>query len=228
MPQLLLLTEQDCSEEGRQALLLKALWPKLCKAAALDELAMPAPARIGHMWPFLTARIIAAVPCAEGCTLPAHEHSKKARWLTELEPAKWLGDEADTERKAAYALLIKYLWPSLCKEAAVEVPMPSLRHIQSTWPFVSRAVLSAAYPDKYEKLVTGARAVLAAVKQWPDQLHAELPAYPKRSAGSPDEEAKRSLENKIGRCGLEELVRGRATAPRRPQPAQQSSDSESD
>ena len=224
MPQLRVLTEQDHSEDGRQALLLKKLWPTLRKAAALDELAMPAPARLGYMWPFLTARI-AAVPCAEGCTLSGHEHSKKARWLTELEPAKWLGDEADTERKAAYAVLIKCLWPSLCKEAAVGVPMPSLRHIQSTWPFVSRAVLSAAYPGKYEKLVKDARTVLAAVKQWPDQLHAELPAYPKRSSGSPDEEAKRSLESKIARCGLEELGQGGATAPWRRAPGP---DSDSD
>ena len=142
------------------------------------------------------------------------------------------GHEADTERKAAYTVLIKYLWPSLCKEAAVTVTGGiSIKNISSLWPFVRTAVLSASYPDKYRQVVADTRTVLAAVKQWPDQLHAELPAYPKRSAGTPAEEAKRSLESKIARSGLEKLGQGKplggAPAPRRPRPAA-SSDSDSD
>ena len=202
MPQLLVLTEQDCSEGGKQTLLLQALWPRLREAAGLGGLPMPAPAQLRCMWPFLTARV---APAPDGT--PAHEleYVKKAQWLDTLEPAKWLGDEEDNDRKTAYAALINYLWPSLCKEAAVKAPTPNIRHVQSMWPFVSRAVLSASYPDKFKNIVADARTVLAAVKEWPDQLHAELPAYPRRSNGAPDEEARRSLQRKIAICGLEQL-----------------------
>ena len=209
MPQLLLLTEQDCSEHGKQTLLLRALWPRLRKAAGLDGLSMPAPAQLRCMWPFLTARL---APAPDGA--PEHElrYAWKARWLDTLEPAKWLGDPPDSDRKAAYAVLLRHLWPALCADADVKVVSiknVSIEHIQTMWPFVSRAVLSASYPDKYKTIVTDARAVLATVKQWPDQLYAELPAYPKRSTGAPDEEAKRSLERKIALCGLEKLGQGK-------------------
>ena len=105
-----------------------------------------------------------------------------------------------------------HLWPALCAEADVKVAsikIVSIKHIQTMWPFVSRAALSASDPDKYKTIVTDARTVLATVKQWPGQLYAELPAYPKRSTGAPDEEAKRSLERKIALCGLEKLGRGK-------------------
>ena len=49
MPELLQLTEQDCSEDGKQTLLLKGLWPRLRKAAGLNGFAMPGPARLRCM-----------------------------------------------------------------------------------------------------------------------------------------------------------------------------------
>ena len=203
--ELLLLTEQDCSEHGKQTLLLRALWPRLRKAAGLDGLSMPAHAQLRSMWPFLTARL---APAPDGAPEDELRYAWKVRWLDTLEPAKWLGNPPDSDREAAYAVLLRHLWPALCAEADVKVAsikIVSIKHIQTMWPFVSRAVLSASYLDKYKTIVTDARAVLATVNQWPGQLYAELPAYPKRSTGAPDEEAKRSLERKIAR--LENLMR---------------------
>ena len=83
------------------------------------------------------------------------------------------------------------------------------------WPFLSARMRGTLPAATWRYLVAAPGAtVLAAVKQWPKQLHAELPAYPKRSAGTPAEEAKCSLERKIARCGLEKLVQGRALASR--------------
>ena len=210
MPQLMLLTEQDHSEHGKQALLLTALWPRLRTAAKLSSFGMPAPPhakdaetirrQLRCMWPFLTARI---APAPDGTPMHELEYVKKAQWLAELEPAKWLGDEADNDRKSAYAQLIKHLWPELCKEAAVKLPMPNLRHIQSMWPFVSRAVLSASYPDKFKMLVTDARTITARVNS---KLLLEL--HPERQAKLSDSVGKESKKGRQLRWTVRPRRRG--------------------
>ena len=71
------------------------------------------------------------------------------------------------------------------------------------WPFLSARMRGTLPAATWRYLVAAPGAtVLAAVKQWPKQLHAELPAYPERYIGSPAEEVKSYPE--FARCPVTE------------------------
>jgi len=195
MSQLAELAVEDCSEGGKQLALLKKLWIRLCRDADLGGLPMPAStAGVRSLWPFLTARLM---PVTTDKPSPEAKYEKTLLWLDELEPSKW---PPSSRESGEYASLIKHLWPMFCQKAGLEAPAtacPRQEVLLTMWPFMRSTILHAGYPEAYKQAVAEVAPVLEKMKEWPDQLFVKLPAYPKRLSGSPDEEARNFMRQRV-------------------------------